>query len=364
MMAFGLMMASCAANDGARLTINLPKGDNTETVVVSHVLIDDMLKARRQSDLNVAVDTLKVKDGKAVMAIDPAGPANYVVAVAPGVQGDLFAAPGENIVMDVKSVSPFDYSVSGTPLMEGMTKLVTATKPIEAEYYALMDSGKATEETVMPIMERYDKAVKDFIAANPDSPAVPFAILDLSGEDFIKAYEALTPEARKSIMMPIVEAQLPRVRKQLESDRQREAMLKGDTPAPGFTLPDLDGKMVSLSDYRGKWVVLDFWGSWCGWCVKGFPELKEAYAKYGDRLVIIGVDCNEPEEAWKAGVRKYELPWVNVYYGQPADPALLTQYGISGFPTKGIVNPEGKLVDLTVGHDPTFFDRLAGFLGK
>ncbi len=47
--------------------------------------------------------------------------------------------------------------------------------------------------------------------------------------------------------------------------------------APEFTLEDINGKNFSLSDLKGKWVILDFWGSWCHWCMKGFPALKEAY---------------------------------------------------------------------------------------
>lgn len=130
--------------------------------------------------------------------------------------------------------------------------------------------------------------------------------------------------------------------------------------APDFTLPNLKGEMVSLSDFRGKWVVIDFWGSWCGWCVKGIPALKEAYEKYGDRIVIIGVDCNEPEAAWRVAVEKYQLPWVNLYNG--LDQKLYEEYYIEGFPTKAIINPEGEIVDLTAGEDPGFYSRLEAFV--
>ena len=146
-----------------------------------------------------------------------------------------------------------------------------------------------------------------------------------------------------------------------DDEQARKAEIaSGTIAAPDFTLPDLAGKKVSLSDFRGKWVVLDFWGSWCGWCVKGFPALKDAYARYGDRIVVIGIDCNETEDAWRAGVEKYQLPWINLYNGDNRD--LYTAYNIQGFPTKAIINPEGRLVDLTTGEDPSFFTRLASFV--
>lgn len=132
--------------------------------------------------------------------------------------------------------------------------------------------------------------------------------------------------------------------------------------APGFKLKNLYGKDISLSDFKGKWVVLDFWGSWCIWCVRGFPELKEAYAKYKDELVIVGIDCGESEADWKAGVAKYELPWVNVYC--PQGSSLTAEYGVRGFPTKAIIDPEGNIRNVTIGHNPEFFTILADLIGK
>ena len=89
-------------------------------------------------------------------------------------------------------------------------------------------------------------------------------------------------------------------------------------------------------------------------------KLKEAYKQFAGKIEVIGIDCNETEEAWRAGVAKNELPWVNVY--NPRDSKLLEQYMIQGFPTKVIVNPEGKIADITIGEDPTFYTKLANFV--
>ena len=112
--------------------------------------------------------------------------------------------------------------------------------------------------------------------------------------------------------------------------------------APDFTLNDLNGKPLTLSSLRGKYVILDFWGSWCVWCIKGFPQMKEYYQKYAGKFEILGIDCNDPEAKWKAAVEKYELPWLHVYC--PRDSKVLDMYEIQGFPTKIIVGPDGKIV--------------------
>lgn len=360
------ILASCGKEKG-EVTVNLPEGFGEPTIVVSHVTIENAFNAKSQDDLKVVYDTVRVENGVARMNIDPTGAARYNIEspVPSMMQPEFYASPGESIVVDIISFDPLSYTVSGTPLMEDITELNSMTMPIREEYMDLLSkSDDVTEEQAHSYIDRYDGAIKKFVADHPDSHAVPFAILELSGDDFKAYYDRLSPESRKSILMPYAELYNKEVENMLqerekEVERQKEVK-SGTITAPDFTLTDLSGKKVSLSDFRGKWVVLDFWGSWCGWCIKGFPALKEAYSRYGDRLVIIGIDCNESESDWRAGVERYEIPWLNLYNGN--DRQLYTDYRIEGFPTKAIINPEGKLVDLTTGEDPSFFQRLAVFM--
>ena len=134
------------------------------------------------------------------------------------------------------------------------------------------------------------------------------------------------------------------------------------TEAPDFTLNDLSGKPLTLSSLRGKYVILDFWGSWCVWCIKGIPQMKEYYQKYAGKFEILGIDCNDSEEKWKTAVEKYELPWLHVY--NTRDSKVLQQYDIEGFPTKIIVGPDGKIVKAIIGEDPAFYTLLDQLFGE
>ena len=127
--------------------------------------------------------------------------------------------------------------------------------------------------------------------------------------------------------------------------------------APDFTLNDINGKPLALSSLRGKYVIIDFWGTWCIWCVRGMPMMKEYYKKYSDKMEILGVDCNDPEKKWKAGVKELDLPWKHVYNPKGSS-AILEKYEIQGFPTKILVDPEGKIVKTVVGEDPNFYKFL------
>lgn len=126
--------------------------------------------------------------------------------------------------------------------------------------------------------------------------------------------------------------------------------------APDFTLKDLQGNDLALSSLRGKYVVLDFWGSWCGWCIKGIPDMKKYYAKYKDRMEILGIDCRDTEEKWKEAVKKHELPWLHVR--NEGTPDVTQLYAIEGYPTKIVIDPEGKIAKVVVGEDPAFYEYL------
>lgn len=133
--------------------------------------------------------------------------------------------------------------------------------------------------------------------------------------------------------------------------------------APDFTLKDIKGNDFKLSSLRGKHVILDFWGSWCGWCIKGMPKMKEYYQKYAGKFEIVGVDCGDTDAKWKEAVEKHQLPWLHVYNTR-GDNDVSKQYAIQGFPTKIIVGPDGKIVKTIIGEDPAFYTFLDELFGK
>ena len=132
--------------------------------------------------------------------------------------------------------------------------------------------------------------------------------------------------------------------------------------APDFTLNDINGNPLSLSSLKGKPVVLDFWGSWCGWCVKGVPQMKKYYEKYKGKFEILGIDCNEDEASWKKAVKELALPWLHVYC--PKESTLLSDYGIQGFPTKIVVDADGNIMKIVIGEDPEFYTYLDEVFSK
>lgn len=131
-----------------------------------------------------------------------------------------------------------------------------------------------------------------------------------------------------------------------------------DSMAPEFELQNLQGSTTALSSLRGKYVVLDFWGSWCEWCIYGFPQMKTYYAKYKSKMEILGVDCRDTEEKWRDAVKEHQLPWLQVRCPDDMLQTIAAPYGIQGFPTKVVIDPQGKIVNTFVGEDPAFYKYL------
>ena len=132
--------------------------------------------------------------------------------------------------------------------------------------------------------------------------------------------------------------------------------IRAGVQAPDFTAKKVDGTTFTLSSLQGQYVVLDFWGSWCKWCIKGFPDMKEAYAKYKGKVEFVGIACRDTEEKWKAATAKYELPWISVL--NPAGNDLVKVYQVEGFPTKIVIDPKGKIAKIVLGEDPAFYTYL------
>jgi peroxiredoxin len=114
--------------------------------------------------------------------------------------------------------------------------------------------------------------------------------------------------------------------------------------APDFELPDETGKSWKLSDYKGKVVLLDFWGFWCSFCVKELPELRKMNDEFKDKdFVLLGINTDKDE--LKEIQKKLSESVVNWRQGMvPGKADLIKDYQVTGFPTKVLIDREGKIV--------------------
>ena len=126
----------------------------------------------------------------------------------------------------------------------------------------------------------------------------------------------------------------------------REASkLKPGQPAPDFTLDDLQGQSVSLSDFRGQAVFLDFWASWCGPCIEALPHLEEIKQRTRDQKVVFLNISLDPADEWRQAVAEHGLTGVHVHAPGGWQSAVAQLYQVRGIPSYFLVGPDGRIDD-------------------
>lgn len=111
-------------------------------------------------------------------------------------------------------------------------------------------------------------------------------------------------------------------------------------PAPEFTLADLNGRSVSLSDFRGRIVLINFWNEWCDPCREEAPDLQAFHERYGDQVVLLGVNRGDPVPFMQRFIEEFGLTYTNL---RDHDTRVAELYGVTGVPESYFVDRQGIL---------------------
>jgi peroxiredoxin len=227
--------------------------------------------------------------------------------------------------------------ITGGPLTADYQRLDAAVKPVTDQFKTA--SSQAQFEV---LTKEYAKLQRVFIKSNPTSWVSLEAIqqLGMMGPppyaEVAPLYAAFSPALKNS-----------------PPGRQYGKMLEGlklttiGAQAPNFTQNTPDGKSVSLNDYRGKYVLVDFWASWCGPCRQENPAVIKAYNAYKNRnFEVLGVslDNENGRDKWMKAIKDDQLTWTQVSDLHGWQNEAAKRYGIQSIPQNFLVDPTGKIV--------------------
>lgn len=316
------------------------------------------------SDKNPEIlDTAEVKNGQ--FELSAIAPQQGMFRVLFEKEKILFLVindkPALDISADAKTISPTSIKIN-TPANASLYSFINETNKRGEELDGLAgklrqleaqsDTSAIANDPAKEYQEKED-AFRDYVYAYVDtcssSAGALFAlgfVRQPPGDRVQKAAAALAKRFAGSNEAAAVLNMVNAERQQASQTPAASAKIPqpGDM-APEITMPDTEGKMFSLSSLRGKYVLVDFWASWCGPCRAENPNVVEAYEKYNNKnFTILGVSLDKSKDAWLEAIKKDGLAWKHISDLKQWDSEAQRLYQFQGIPYNVLIDPQGKII--------------------
>ena len=307
------------------------------------------LKKREEGKM-ITADSVRLKDGKFAFTGKVELPEVFYLMLK-NVNGAFpFFIENAAITMNVQADS-IDKSVATGSLSQDAYVAYLKSKmaydlKLEAFYNDYMKAKEAKDtvaaKTAENAYDSVDKAqsvfTKDYILKNGKSTVAAYLAISNA-----YAYSLEDLKAINKAMDPSIAAS-PYV-KTLAERETILAKVEPGQPAPEFAMNDTTGKPISLSSFKGKVVLVDFWASWCGPCRAENPNVVAAFKKFGSKgFTVLGVSLDTDKSKWEAAIAKDGLTWSHVSDLIGWQNAAAKQYGVMSIPANFLLDKEGKII--------------------
>lgn len=288
---------------------------------------------------------------------------------------DLTIEPGVHLTVKGKARADavLEYTVKGSQFMEDLSQIRMQTLRYEEQkdnnefgLIAAMERSASKDEMEAFFARRRElnaeiaNVKRTYIRAYPNRELAAVFVMTLPIDSIPTYYSLLTAQVKEGQWKAKLDSKLASY-----DEYQAYLINKGKEfighPAPNFTLTDIKGNTFILSgfDAKGKYTVLDFWGSWCGPCLAGMPEMKKYYERYSDKLEIISIACNDKDADWRKVVSDNQMAWIQLFNDDSsAEKNVAVLYTIGAYPTKVILSPDKTVLAVFNGEGRDFYEKL------
>ena len=279
----------------------------------------------------------------------------------------FLASPGDDIVFKGEATDFINAYPSGTKANDDLASINNKVFPLmnrSVNYMLemeLLDETDARRILIQDSIDLLDKQVvdlkKEFVTSHLKSEAATWYLADMmlrsqiEDDDAITAFKAFDPELQDYRYYQEVATRVKGI----------EATLIGKLVDNFTTDATFSGEIFEFNSLRGKYVLIDFWGTWCGPCIEEMPKVKAYQEKYADKLTVLGINQGDTKDKIEKFITPNGYTWTHLMDGK-GDANFVFKFNVAGFPTKFIVDPEGKVLHRFVGNGEEAFTALDALL--